>query len=178
MLGRRSTKARAASLVRPASAISVCASTEAFSILTIACRSRLSICAWATRRSSSRRCLDAVAVASMAPIQVDRWREVFWDAELPAALRDALLGLLDLALGLLGRRRPDGVIVERVLCRDLVLEVGQQIGGALFGGRFLDLLALPDEALQVLALALGHRAHGAALAAARLRAFISMCSAQ
>ena len=163
MLGRRSTKARAASLVRPASAISVCASTEACSILTIACRSRLSICAVAARRSSSRRSLTELWYPRCCQRRSRLWRKLLRDAEISAALRDALLRLRYLALSFLGRRRPDGVIVERVLCRHLVLEIGEQITGALFGGRLLDLLALPNQALQVLALRLGHRAHAADL---------------
>jgi hypothetical protein len=51
-----------------------------------------------------------------------------------------------------GSLRPDLVLIERVFLPHLVFEIGEQLGGTLFGRAFHNLLALADEPLQVLAL--------------------------
>src|SRR2546423_54837 len=56
----------------------------------------------------------------------------------------------------LDRPFPYFIAIECIFGTHLVLELREQLGRPLLGGRFQDFLALTDKALQVLALTLGH----------------------
>jgi hypothetical protein len=104
--------------------------------------------------------VDQIVVASMTPMQREAGREPVRDSKLAAPSGYLRLRLLDFALGCFRGLRPNLVLIERVLRPHLIFEVGQYLRRALLRRRFQDFFALADQALEVLALAAGHRCHG------------------
>src|SRR5262245_12672186 len=92
----------------------------------------------------------------MRPTETKARRELLWNAEFSAPRLNPLLRSLDLNIGGFGGSGPRLVVIKVILGRDLAFEIGKEFGRTLLRRRLLNFLALPDQPLQLLALAFGH----------------------